>query len=138
MSDLTADQVKLNPSTDVSGHCTSLRFLRLSWSPSNGHLATIGLAPSHPSTGFGFVWVGEKLSVPEAPIAPLVSSLKEKPDAPTAAAYLATGSYQPERGHLSSPRSRSSALTQRIQTRARRGSEVCRLGCRRSPARQGA
>jgi mannose-1-phosphate guanylyltransferase len=59
-----------------------------------GYLVTIGIAPSHPSTGFGYVRLGEKLNIPEAPNARLVSSFKEKPDARTAAAYIATGSYR--------------------------------------------
>jgi mannose-1-phosphate guanylyltransferase len=59
-----------------------------------GFLVTIGIAPSHPSTGFGYVRLGDKLSIPEAPNARLVSSFKEKPDARTAAAYIATGSYR--------------------------------------------
>jgi len=37
---------------------------------------------------------GDKLSIAEAPNARLVSSFKEKPDARTAAAYIATGSYR--------------------------------------------
>ena len=59
-----------------------------------GYLVTIGIAPSHPSTGFGYVRQGDKLSIAEAPNARLVSSFKEKPDARTAAAYIATGSYR--------------------------------------------
>jgi mannose-1-phosphate guanylyltransferase len=59
-----------------------------------GYLVTIGIAPSHPSTGFGYVRLGEKLGISEAPNARLVSSFKEKPDARTAAAYIATGSYR--------------------------------------------
>ena len=59
-----------------------------------GYLVTIGIAPSHPSTGFGYVRLGDKLHIPEAPNARLVSSFKEKPDARTAAAYIATGSYR--------------------------------------------
>ena len=59
-----------------------------------GYLVTIGIAPSHPSTGFGYVRLGDKLAIPEALNARLVSSFKEKPDARTAAAYIATGSYR--------------------------------------------
>ncbi|KAI0065747.1 mannose-1-phosphate guanylyltransferase [Artomyces pyxidatus] len=58
------------------------------------YLVTIGIAPSHPSTGFGYVRLGEKLDIAEAPNARLVSSFKEKPDARTAAAYIATGNYR--------------------------------------------
>ncbi|KAJ7782841.1 nucleotide-diphospho-sugar transferase [Mycena metata] len=58
------------------------------------YLVTIGIAPSHPSTGFGYVRLGDKLNIREAPNARLVSSFKEKPDARTAAAYIATGTYR--------------------------------------------
>ncbi|CDO69180.1 hypothetical protein BN946_scf185042.g82 [Trametes cinnabarina] len=58
------------------------------------YLVTIGIAPSHPSTGFGYVRLGEKLGFQDAPNARLVSSFKEKPDARTAAAYIKTGNYR--------------------------------------------
>ncbi|KAF9003405.1 nucleotide-diphospho-sugar transferase [Cyathus striatus] len=58
------------------------------------YLVTIGIAPSHPSTGFGYVRLGEKLGMKEAPNARLVSSFKEKPDARTAAQYISTGNYR--------------------------------------------
>ncbi|KIJ67495.1 hypothetical protein HYDPIDRAFT_25943 [Hydnomerulius pinastri MD-312] len=58
------------------------------------YLVTIGIAPSHPSTGFGYIRLGDKLGMKEAPNARLVSSFKEKPDARTAAAYIGTGNYR--------------------------------------------
>ncbi|KAH6914232.1 mannose-1-phosphate guanylyltransferase [Coprinopsis sp. MPI-PUGE-AT-0042] len=58
------------------------------------YLVTIGIAPSHPSTGFGYVRLGERLGLRDAPNARLVSSFKEKPDARTAASYIATGNYR--------------------------------------------
>ncbi|KAF9467320.1 mannose-1-phosphate guanylyltransferase [Collybia nuda] len=58
------------------------------------YLVTIGIAPSHPSTGFGYVRLGESLGMKEAPNARLVSSFKEKPDARTAASYIKTGIYR--------------------------------------------
>jgi mannose-1-phosphate guanylyltransferase len=58
------------------------------------YLVTIGIAPSHPSTGFGYVRLGERWHMPAAPNARLVSSFKEKPDARTAAGYIATGNYR--------------------------------------------
>ncbi|KAJ1044080.1 hypothetical protein NDA11_007571 [Ustilago hordei] len=59
-----------------------------------GYLVTIGIAPSHPSTGFGYIKLGEKLSVAQAPNARRVTEFKEKPDARTASAYLSTGDYR--------------------------------------------
>ncbi|KAF8893910.1 nucleotide-diphospho-sugar transferase [Infundibulicybe gibba] len=58
------------------------------------YLVTIGIAPSHPSTGFGYIRLGEKLGIKQAPNARLVASFKEKPDARTAASYIATGIYR--------------------------------------------
>jgi len=59
------------------------------------YLVTIGIAPSHPSTGFGYVRLGESLKLTEdAPNARKVLNFKEKPDARTAAAYIKTGNYR--------------------------------------------
>ncbi|KAG9316200.1 nucleotide-diphospho-sugar transferase [Chiua virens] len=60
----------------------------------DNYLVTIGIAPSHPSTGFGYIRLGDKLGLKQAPNARLVSSFKEKPDARTAAAYIGTGNYR--------------------------------------------
>ena len=46
------------------------------------------------STGFGYIRLGDKLSIKQAPNARLVSSFKEKPDARTAAQYIGTGAYR--------------------------------------------
>ncbi|EIN12073.1 mannose-1-phosphate guanylyltransferase [Punctularia strigosozonata HHB-11173 SS5] len=58
------------------------------------YLVTIGIAPSHPSTGFGYIQLGDKLGGNDTPNARLVRSFKEKPDARTAAAYIKTGTYR--------------------------------------------
>jgi mannose-1-phosphate guanylyltransferase len=57
-------------------------------------LVTIGIAPSYPATGFGYIRLGESLKLPDAPNARRVSQFKEKPDGKTASAYLQTGSYR--------------------------------------------
>jgi len=54
-----------------------------------GYITTFGIAPSRPDTGFGYIQSGAPLSGPVARVA----AFKEKPDAATAAAYLATGAY---------------------------------------------
>lgn len=59
-----------------------------------GSLVTIGIEPSAPSTAFGYIRLGDALSVVGAPHAHAVDSFVEKPDAPTAAEYLATGRYR--------------------------------------------
>jgi mannose-1-phosphate guanylyltransferase len=59
-----------------------------------GYLVTIGIAPSYPSTGFGYIKLGDRLAVADAPNARRVTEFKEKPDARTASAYLSTGDYR--------------------------------------------
>lgn len=59
-----------------------------------GFLVTIGIAPSYPSTGFGYIKLGENLDLKGAPNAHKVLEFKEKPDARTASAYLSTGEYR--------------------------------------------
>lgn len=60
----------------------------------DGYLVTIGIAPSHPATGFGYINLGDQLKMTTAPSARLVRSFKEKPDAHTAAKYIASGNYR--------------------------------------------
>lgn len=54
-----------------------------------GYITTFGIAPSRPDTGFGYIQSGAPLSGPLARVA----AFREKPDAATAAAYLASGAY---------------------------------------------
>ena len=57
-----------------------------------GLLVTIGIEPDAPSTGFGYIRLGERLA--GFPTAHAVVSFVEKPDAATATAYLASGEYR--------------------------------------------
>lgn len=59
-----------------------------------GYVVTIGIAATGPSTAFGYVRAGQPLGLPDAPEARLAAGFTEKPDAETAAAYLATGEYR--------------------------------------------
>ncbi|WP_053352140.1 mannose-1-phosphate guanylyltransferase [Leucobacter musarum] len=58
-----------------------------------GYIATIGIHPSHPATGFGYIAAGAA----RRDIAPFdvydVTSFVEKPDAEQAEAYIADGGY---------------------------------------------
>ncbi|MCH8612251.1 mannose-1-phosphate guanylyltransferase [Arsenicicoccus dermatophilus] len=58
------------------------------------YLVTIGIEPTFPATGFGYVCAGEPLQVTGAPRSQVVSEFVEKPDAGTAAAYLSLGTYR--------------------------------------------
>jgi mannose-1-phosphate guanylyltransferase len=59
-----------------------------------GYVVTIGIEPDHPSTAFGYIRLGAPLGVDGAPSAHVVERFVEKPDAATAAAYLAEGAYR--------------------------------------------
>ena len=59
-----------------------------------GELVTIGIEPTHPATGFGYIRQGKALDVPGAPSARRVDEFVEKPDPETAAQYLSTGDYR--------------------------------------------
>ncbi|QKD79366.1 mannose-1-phosphate guanylyltransferase [Actinomyces marmotae] len=59
-----------------------------------GWVVTIGIEATHPSTAFGYIHAGGPTSVPGAPEGRVVLGFTEKPDAATAAEYLATGEYR--------------------------------------------
>lgn len=58
-----------------------------------GYVVTVGIRAAGPSTAFGYVRAGAPLGLSAAPDARHASGFTEKPDAATAAAYLATGEY---------------------------------------------
>jgi mannose-1-phosphate guanylyltransferase len=59
-----------------------------------GEIVTLGIEPDHASTAFGYIRVGAPLGLPGAPSACRVERFVEKPDADTAATYLAEGGYR--------------------------------------------
>lgn len=58
-----------------------------------GLIATIGIQPSEPAVGFGYIKCAAPLAVDGAPDALAVESFVEKPDLGTAQRYLADGGY---------------------------------------------
>jgi mannose-1-phosphate guanylyltransferase len=56
-----------------------------------GYLVTLGVVPSHPATGYGYIKAGARLH-PAVPTA-LVERFVEKPDAATARGFLEAGGY---------------------------------------------
>ncbi|GIG28629.1 mannose-1-phosphate guanylyltransferase [Cellulomonas marina] len=58
-----------------------------------GYVVTIGIGATEPSTAFGYVRAGAPLGLDDAPAVRHVVGFTEKPDAETAAQYLATGEY---------------------------------------------
>lgn len=57
-----------------------------------GLLVTIGITPARPSTGFGYIHLGERLA--DFPTAHAVAEFVEKPDAERARQYVASGEYR--------------------------------------------
>lgn len=68
-----------------------------------GYVVTIGIEPDHPSTAFGYIQLGEPLGLRGAPSARAVVRFVEKPDAGTAAAYLADGRHRWNAGMFVAP-----------------------------------
>jgi mannose-1-phosphate guanylyltransferase len=58
-----------------------------------GFITTIGIRPTEPAVGFGYIHYGDRLELAGAPSALTVDSFKEKPDLATAERYLENGSY---------------------------------------------
>ncbi len=54
-----------------------------------GQIVTLGITPTRPETGYGYIQVGEALTAPASKVARFV----EKPDVETAKKYLASGDY---------------------------------------------
>ncbi|MEO8528051.1 MAG: mannose-1-phosphate guanylyltransferase [Pseudolysinimonas sp.] len=58
-----------------------------------GYIATIGITPTEPAIGFGYIHCGESLKIPGAPKAVRVESFVEKPDLKTAQSYVDGGDH---------------------------------------------
>jgi mannose-1-phosphate guanylyltransferase len=58
-----------------------------------GYITTVGIRPTEPAVGFGYIHYGDRLELQGAPSALTVDSFKEKPDLETAERYLESGSY---------------------------------------------
>ncbi len=56
-------------------------------------IVTMGVTPDYPATGFGYIQMGEKVDTGTATSFRRARRFVEKPDAPTAKRYLASGGY---------------------------------------------
>jgi mannose-1-phosphate guanylyltransferase len=59
----------------------------------SGFISLIGITPTEPAIGFGYIHFGERHAIEGAPGARMVDRFVEKPDLETAQSYLADGSY---------------------------------------------
>ncbi|GAA1688808.1 mannose-1-phosphate guanylyltransferase [Microbacterium sediminicola] len=80
-----------------------------------GLICTIGIQPTEPAVGFGYIKKGDELVVQGAPEAATVERFVEKPDLDTAKAYFADRSYLWNAGMFIS---RADVLLAEIQTNA--------------------
>ncbi|MWJ25060.1 mannose-1-phosphate guanylyltransferase [Clavibacter michiganensis subsp. michiganensis] len=58
-----------------------------------GYITTIGITPTEPATGFGYIHTGKALSIPDAPHALEVASFVEKPSIGVARGYVKGGTH---------------------------------------------
>ena len=58
-----------------------------------GYIATIGITPTEPAVGFGYIQCPETVDIAGAPSALAISSFVEKPDLATAKKYVDSGDY---------------------------------------------
>ncbi len=68
-----------------------------------GYIVTIGIKPTHPSTGFGYIRAGERLAVQGAPTARSVIEFVEKPSQAVADGYIDSGTYSWNAGMFVAP-----------------------------------
>ncbi|MCU1632587.1 MAG: mannose-phosphate guanylyltransferase [Micrococcaceae bacterium] len=68
-----------------------------------GYIVTIGIKPTHASTGFGYIRAGEPLSIEGAPSAHAVIEFVEKPSQEVADGYIQSGNYSWNAGMFVAP-----------------------------------
>jgi mannose-1-phosphate guanylyltransferase len=78
-----------------------------------GYLVTIGIEPDHASTAFGYIQLGALLGLEGAPSARAVVRFVEKPDAATAAMYVAGGRHRWNAGMFVVP---AALMLEQLQT----------------------
>ncbi len=85
---LTADQ-KISPNDKfIETVKSALKYVE-----KNPVLSTIGIIPSRPETGYGYIEINEKFSNDEVAEIKPVKAFREKPDTNTAIKYLESGNY---------------------------------------------
>ncbi len=83
------------PADHVVTHDTRFRELLLQAASvaQDGWLVTLGIPPTGPDTGYGYIQRGEPLDIPGAGDVYAVRRFREKPDQDTAARYVDSGDY---------------------------------------------
>jgi mannose-1-phosphate guanylyltransferase len=77
---------------DAAAFCDSLRQAALADQQADT-LMTLGVQPTHPATGYGYIKVGDSLGLTMVPLARQATQFTEKPQAEVAAQFVASGAY---------------------------------------------
>jgi len=77
---------------DGAAFCGSLHQAAVAAQHANV-LMTLGVQPTHPATGYGYIQVGDSLALPTVPLARQATQFTEKPQAEVAARFVASGAY---------------------------------------------
>src|SRR5262245_6606023 len=77
---------------DAAAFCESVQQAAVAAQHANV-LMTLGVQPTHPATGYGYIKVGDSLAIPAAPLARQATQFTEKPRAEVAAQFVASGAY---------------------------------------------
>ncbi|HEX5324790.1 MAG TPA: mannose-1-phosphate guanylyltransferase, partial [Capsulimonadaceae bacterium] len=86
MAVLPADHVILDPDSFRQAIRAAAKISQ------DGYLVTLGIPPTGPDTGFGYIHRGQEIAADPLPVY-AVQQFKEKPERATAEGYLATGEY---------------------------------------------
>jgi len=77
----------------IGDEATFARLVRLAIAEARDTIVTIGVRPTHPETGFGYIRLGARLPRDAGDAVHDVGGFYEKPDRPTAERYVASGEY---------------------------------------------
>lgn len=77
----------------IADEATFARLVRLAITEARETIVTIGVLPTHPETGFGYIRLGTRLPRSGADAVHEVAGFFEKPDKPTAERYVSSGEY---------------------------------------------
>src|SRR5712691_10750068 len=77
---------------DAAAFCATLQQAALAAQHANV-LMTLGVQPTHPATGYGYIQVGDSLAIPAAPLVRQATRFTEKPPAEVAAQFVASQQY---------------------------------------------
>jgi mannose-1-phosphate guanylyltransferase len=85
---LAADHSIYDQKAFAATVASTLRFIK-----EHDYITTIGIKPTRPETGYGYIEVGDKIATKENLVFSKAARFVEKPDEPTAVGYLESQQY---------------------------------------------